>query len=239
MNSQKLISVSGWGTAPSNWDPIISGLDDLICHIPIPWWKSLGDVPSSNELLRELEESDSPAIIAGWSLGALIALSCTVLCPERIAGLILVSGTACMIGQDDYPGVDEKVLRAMRIHLNRDPKSTLEDFGRLCIGNKDAEYVRQFVTESAQIGYNYLQNGLSILQTTDLRQTISDIEVPVMVLHGENDEVIPVASACYLAERLQNSEFEIISEGSHALLHTETEHVTRIIRKFLIDNFSE
>ena len=61
--------------------------------------------------------------------------------------------------------------------------------------------------------------------------------MPVLVLHGDSDNVMTSENAIFMAQNLKNVELEIVSGGNHALLHTDTEIVIKTIRKYLGDYF--
>ena len=52
-------------------------------------------------------------------------------------------------------------------------------------------------------------------QASDLSNTLAEITVPVLVVHGENDLVIPVSQSVALAEDLPDAELVIIPACGH------------------------
>lgn len=57
----------------------------------------------------------------------------------------------------------------------------------------------------------------------DLEPCASRIESPVLVLHGDNDPVVPVTSAEELAAAIPGSRLHVVKGGHHPLLHDNEE----------------
>jgi pimeloyl-[acyl-carrier protein] methyl ester esterase len=63
-----------------------------------------------------------------------------------------------------------------------------------------------------------LVGGLEYLRDTDIRDRISSIEIPVLMLHGAEDRIIPPAAAEWLHRHLPDSRLRIFERHGHALL---------------------
>ena len=78
---------------------------------------------------------------------------------------------------------------------------------------------------SPPIPVPHLTAGLRYLLETDCRGILNRLDTPILILHGERDQVVPVATARLLAEALPQARLEILPEGNHALLHTHPQWV--------------
>jgi len=83
---------------------------------------------------------------------------------------------------------------------------------------------------SPPISVPHLTAGLRYLLETDCRGILNHLDTPILILHGERDQVIPVAAARLLAEALPQAHLEILPEGNHALLHTHPQWILERIR---------
>ena len=64
----------------------------------------------------------SEVTLLGWSLGALVALAAYPAVRERLASLVLVSGTSKYCSSTDYPyGLPSKEPRSLSLLLKRNP----------------------------------------------------------------------------------------------------------------------
>ncbi len=64
---------------------------------------------------------------------------------------------------------------------------------------------------------NTLISGLEYLRTTDLRSKTPTLNLPVLLLHGAEDRIIPAAASEWLHERLPDSQLRIFKNDGHAL----------------------
>lgn len=133
-------------------------------------------------------------VVLGWSLGALRALELAV---DREPGerLILIAGTPRFCAADDYPcGRPPSELRALARRLQRAPAATVAGFREL------AGVADELAGETPSLPA--LAADLSYLATVDLRERLGDLDLPVLLLHGADDTLIPPAASRWLAERL-------------------------------------
>ena len=180
------------------------------------------DGPSSyaKAIMAELPSDDRPLLLAGWSTGALIALEIAAAWPDRVAGLVLISGTACFCAQPDYDaGVPPRIVKAMQRRLPRQPEDMLSEFFMQATAPEPLPDANRkgLVHDALKLGAPALAAGLSYLRRTDCRHVLTAIRAPVLLLHGQADAIVPVAAAHYLEATLPNARLHEIANGSHAL----------------------
>lgn len=241
MKAYRLICVSGWAAGPSRWYSVLEQLagDPEVIHVP--WWQCLGHTADDNALMRTLCDDGAPAIVAGWSLGGIVSLRAAIAKPDAIEAMVLVSTTARMTADGDYPGVAPRMLRAMLMRLGRDRAGVLTDFARLCVAAGSeaspdaAAFVADYVAGAQSIPLDDLSAGLVYLQQTDLRADLAGLSVPVSVVHGARDRVIPLAGARCMAASLSNARFQCVAGVGHALLDHAPHVVARTIEESIAD----
>lgn len=64
-------------------------------------------------------------------------------------------------------------------------------------------------------------------------ETLADWELPVCIIHGDEDEIFPVAIAEQMHETLPNNELHIIPRQAHSLIFRKGRNVAEIMMKFL------
>ena len=236
MSGTRITFISGWGAGVDAWAPVVRYLGGAGECAHVPWWDCMGKVPDGNALLRTLGKSPARTahLLAGWSLGGLIALDAAARAPERVAGLVLVAATARMTADRDYSGADPHVVRAMVQHLERDPEATLGEFARLCIAPaEDAVFQEEFVRGAMRIGPERLRAGIEYLLHTDVRATLPGLRLPVTVLHGEDDHVIRLCAGVYLADNIDGARLTRVPRTGHALCRTDPGLVAAEIRRLI------
>ena len=211
---RRIVCIGGWGSTNDAWTDLARALPAYTLE-PIPWWACLD--PETSALKSRLSGL-RPALILGWSLGGLVALRCAFdgLAPD--IPVCLLAGTARMGAQGDYPGVDPRVLRAMRIRLAHDAGGSMADFAALCgAPSAPAGFVERFVARSRAVPPGALAAGLAYLDETDVRDRLPLFGTQVLWLHGDCDAVIPVESAVYAASRNPAITLERLPGAGHAL----------------------
>jgi pimeloyl-[acyl-carrier protein] methyl ester esterase len=170
----------------------------------------------------------------GWSLGALLALRAALEFPDRIERVVLISGTARMPEAEGYAGIDPRILRAMRTRLTRDAEGVLSEFSALCAEPDGKTAVREEYREMA-LTWNRqtLAAGLEALGSIDLRGRLSEVSVPVLLIHGSRDAVISLGQAEALVSNLPDARLDILEGYGHALPFTAADKLIESVRRFL------
>jgi non-heme chloroperoxidase len=69
---------------------------------------------------------------------------------------------------------------------------------------------------------------------TDFTEDLKKIEVPTLILHGDDDQIVPIDASARLAVQLvKNSKLKIIPGGSHALGDTDRDQLHAELLAFL------
>lgn len=208
--------VSGWAYPPAALEPLDRALRpeaDVIIH---PFTR-MPEPPARRGKAKHL--------LAGWSLGGLKALKAVADGTWKPDGLILISATARFCAEGDYiHGPRKAALRAMMAGMRGDHERVLADFflraGRSA-GIIDSCYSKEQLLE-----------GLQDLDQLDLRPLLSSVSIPVLLLHGAHDMVIPPGASRHLAGHLPAATLEINHHAGHTLPLEEPEWVARHISAF-------
>lgn len=89
---------------------------------------------------------------------------------------------------------------------------------------------RQGMTGSALAHYE----GIKAFSETDQREDLAAITVPVFVIQGDDDQVVPYkAAALQQAEMLQNSTLKIYEGYPHGMLTTHADVLNPDILEFI------
>jgi pimeloyl-ACP methyl ester carboxylesterase len=196
-----------------------------------------------NKLLIELDLND--VTLVGFSMGTgEVARYLGNFGSERIA-------KACMIGVippfllkagDNPTGVDLSVFDGIKQGLVNDRFAYLTQFfqnfynlDRLLGSRISEEVVRWSWIAGTQASAIAL---LSCVDTwlEDFRSDVEKIDVPTLVIHGDQDRVLPIeATANLLVQKIPNSRFVVLKEGPHGLLWTHADEVNQALLSFLTE----
>lgn len=95
-----------------------------------------------------------------------------------------------------------------------------------------ANWWRQGMTGSAKAHYD----GIVAFSQTDFTEDLKKITIPVLVLHGDDDQIVPYkTSGVKSAELLQNSKLKIYPGFSHGMLTVNHEVINADLLAFICE----
>jgi pimeloyl-[acyl-carrier protein] methyl ester esterase len=211
----QFVSLPGWLFSPASFAPL-----RRICRGPMDWTCMPWEAALEPDRLRAaVASAPSPCWVVAWSLGTLAALRLAADPPPTLAGLVLFGATARLPADPatGYAGVAPAALSAMRRRLERDSAGLFRDFHAICHrpdSATDAE-TAAFVQNALSQDAATVDAGLASLATLDLRDRLASIELPVALLHGEADAVVPVSQAHALAAALPRGRVVTLPRRGH------------------------
>jgi pimeloyl-[acyl-carrier protein] methyl ester esterase len=182
--------------------------------------------------------TDEPSCWLGWSLGASVVLEIAKRFPGRVNSLVLLAGNPSFTQTVGWPGMKVGLLDAFAAQLNEDCQATLLRFLSLQVKNL-SDYktllrtLKTAVLECAAPGNETLQGGLDILKHSDLRPVLSDISVPVSVILGSHDTLVPVNAGQNMQELTPRMTLNIIDKAGHVPFLSHPHEVLAIISRFM------
>jgi pimeloyl-[acyl-carrier protein] methyl ester esterase len=213
-----LLLIPGWGFDARVWQPLADLLKlDFRLHYAI-------------------EDTPDGAIICGWSLGALSAMQLALAQPERISSLVLIGATPRFVQAPDWPQAQPlAVLQAFAAAVAADAQAALRRFVAL-LNQGDAQARRLTRELSAMLdlvpSLEVLAAGLATLRDTDLRAQVGKICQPVLLLHGAQDSLMPIAAVEWLAQQLPHARLEIFPGTAHAPLLADPQRCAKLLMGF-------
>lgn len=178
----------------------------------------------------------------GWSLGATVALDIASRYPERVSSLILLAGnpsfTSAGLGASAWPGMAIRLLDAFAEQLNENCQTTLLRFLSLQVnGLPDRKALltalKTAVFECAAPDKNTLQGGLNLLKQADLRPVLAELHIPVSVILGGLDTLVPVAVGRNMRQLLPSLELNIIDRAGHVPFLSHSRETLALISRFM------
>lgn len=171
-------------------------------------------------LLREVERAAAGGrvLLAGWSLGGMLAFEAASRRPDLVRGLLLVAATPRFSRAPDFPhGVAAAKLRALRASIRRDPSAALARFYADCAApDEPVAYAAGSLLGRAPSA-GILEAGLAYLGRADLRAACASVSCACTVLHGSEDRVVPIASGRWLAARIPGARWREVPGCGHDL----------------------
>jgi 3-oxoadipate enol-lactonase len=240
-----LLWIHGFPLNRRLWQPQIDNLSDVArVLVPDLRWRSEIKPTQSRytmdllakdcyELVNELEIKE-PLIVGGLSMGGYVALAFYRNFPDKVAGMILASTKA---SPDDEEGkVRREELAAMALESGPDaivqaflPKMmapiTYQERPEL------VEQVRSIMEGSSKEGLAGALLGMK--ERPDSNPMLSELDRPVLIIHGANDQIIPADEARAMQSKLPEAELKIIDNAGHLVNIEQPEEFNRSVREYL------
>ena len=185
--------------------------------------------------------SDESSCWLGWSLGATVVLDIASRFPDRVNSLVLLAGNPLFTQSMHWPGISVESLDAFAGQLNENCQATLQRFLSLQVNNLPnyktlLKTLKAAVMECNAPDKETLQGGLEILKQADLRPALSNLNVPVSVILGGKDTLVPVNAGQNMQALLPKIELTIIDRAGHVPFLSHPEEIIAIISRFMDDD---
>jgi pimeloyl-[acyl-carrier protein] methyl ester esterase len=182
--------------------------------------------------------ADESSCWLGWSLGASVVLEIANRFPDRVNSLVLLAGNPSFTQTARWPGMKVGLLDNFAGQLNEDCQTTLLRFLSLQVNNLPdyktlLRTLKTAVLECAAPGNETLQGGLDILKHSDLRPVLSDTSVPVSVILGTHDTLVPVNAGQNMRELAPGIELNTIDKAGHVPFLSHPQEALAIISRFM------
>jgi pimeloyl-ACP methyl ester carboxylesterase len=195
------------------WVPQRAALGDR--HVVVPNLYGLGGSSIDGWAERVLGEVEGELVAVGASLGGYVALAMTRREPERIRGLLLAGSRAT----PDPP--DRKALRDEMIRVAE--KESIEgwnrDFSPPGPSNRTTDE---------------LVRGIQALRDRpDATDVVASFAGPLLVVVGDQDDILPVDEARQIAESAPNGRLEVVEGAGHLVNVDAPERFNEILLELL------
>lgn len=112
---------------------------------------------------------------------------------------------------------------------------TLPFYGYNRPGAKISEGVREsFWRQAMMAGFPAAYFCIEAFSATDLTEDLKKVGVPTLVLHGDDDQIVPIgASAMLSAKLLPNATLKVYPGGAHGMCTTQKDEVDADLLAFL------
>ena len=162
------------------------------------------------------EVSSNGAILLGESFGGALSMSMTLQRPELVRGLVIVNS---------FPYLDQRLKLSVAPRLLRAlPWGAMPIVRRYTSDHlhsphtNDAD-IAAFRERAKSIDRDSYIRRLQILAGYDIRERLSEIEVPTLFLAGDRDRLLPsVRWGRYMHERVRRSSLTVLEGYGHVCL---------------------
>ena len=256
-HGQPIILIHGWPLSGKSWEAQVPVLLELGYRVISYDRKGFGkSSPTADgydydgltadlhELITELELEN--VILFGFSMGGgEVVRYLTNYGSKNIDKVALISSIIPIVKQkEDNPnGVPQDDLNEIMENLKKNRVTFLETFHK---NFYNYGLLSQTVSQ-AQLDYDWsIASCASPIATikcaeswanTDFRPELSNVNVKTLIIHGDDDQIVPIDTAGrQAAEGISNNEFIIIEGAPHGLNVTHADQLNSILANFLTTN---
>jgi non-heme chloroperoxidase len=161
---------------------------------------------------------------------------------KRVAKAVLIAAVPpIMVKSDTNPeGLPIKVFDDMRSSIMKDRSQFYKDLAIAFYGaNREGAKVSQGILDqfwlwSMQAGLKNAYESIKAFSETDFTEDLKKFDVPTLVMHGEDDQIVPVKDAAKKSARLIKGAKEIYYPGApHGITATLQDRVNADLLSFL------
>lgn len=155
---------------------------------------------------------------------------------------VLVSAvTPFMLKTEDNDAVDASVFEGMKEGIAKDRPQFFKDFGKNFY-NYDAFKGDRISDAFLDFNWNLAMQGsrkatldcVDSFGKTDFREDCKKFDIPTLIVHGDDDQIVPLEVSAKNAEQLiPDAKLEVIKDGPHGLVVTHHEEFNSILLNFL------
>ena len=221
-----LVLLHGWGLHAGIWEPLLGPLSERFrLHLfDLPGHGHSAAVPASSldeACVALAQAAPERADWLGWSLGGTVALEFAARWPRRVGHLALVASNPRFIKAGDWPdAMSPDVLEEFVRALEEDHDGTLQRFlaliARGAPNNGVLRALREALRKAPPPTPEGLRWGLDVLRTADLRWRFGQLDVPVLLLAGARDTLVPVAALRALVQTYPRVRLREFPQAGHA-----------------------
>ena len=184
-------------------------------------------------------------VLAGFAMGAgEVARYLAAHGPGRVAAAVLVAPLLPFLlkTHDNPDGMDRSVFDGLTVRIAADRPAAMKDF-------LDQSYNIDLL-DGSRVSDQAWQNSFYVAISTsahaalgcvtacleDFRADLAAISVPVLIIHGDQDRVLPYeATGSRLPALLKNARSTVITGGPHAIIWTHADEVNEALLRFIGD----
>jgi non-heme chloroperoxidase len=161
---------------------------------------------------------------------------------ERVAKVVLIAAVPPLLLKTDAnpEGLPMEVFDTLRATVVADRSQAWRDFAPQFYGaNRPGAKVSQGVLDqfwlwSMQAGLKGAYESIKAFSETDFTEDLKKIDVPTLVLHGEDDQVVPVHDSARKSARLIQGAKAIYYPGApHGITATHQDQINADLLAFL------
>jgi non-heme chloroperoxidase len=160
---------------------------------------------------------------------------------KRVAKAVLISAIAPLMLQTpaNPGGLPLKNFDELRAGVLTDRSQFFRDLSGPFYGaNRPGARVSQglrdtFWLQGMQAGFNAVYECIKVFSETDLTEDLKNIDVPTLILHGDDDQIVPIADSALLSAKIvKNATLKVYKGAPHGMPATLKDQINADLLAF-------
>ena len=234
-----LLLLHGAGGCCYQWNNIFSELGDeyRVVSLDLPGHgRSTGrgrrSIESYVEVVRAFVRAAdlSPFVFCSHSMGGAIAIEYALRYSDDLLGMILVAtGARLKVSPLFFEVCQDEDLDKLSILLGKFAFSP----------NVSLVQIKKWQKECGLPLAETIYGDFLACDNFDCLKEISDIQIPTLVVGGDEDNMTPLRYSHYLHEHISGSDLEIVGGAGHMLMVEKPQEIKAIISKFMTERIQK
>ncbi|KAL4864696.1 hypothetical protein BDV12DRAFT_8748 [Aspergillus spectabilis] len=205
----------------NNMDTFTNDLKELFDHLKIKDAVMVGHSHGGGEVTRFLGKFGTGSVKKAVLVGAVPPL---------------------MVKTDANPeGTDKSVFASFREAMRKDRAQFFLDvpsgpfFGFNRSGTQKSEgQIRSWWQQGMNTSFKTAYDSIKVFSETDFTNDLKKIDIPVLVLHGDDDQVVSIGAAGHKSSKLlPQGKLKVYPKGSHAIHNISVDQVNQDLLDFI------
>lgn len=224
-----LVLFHGWGFDSHIWLHLIDPLKSIfqLILVDLPGFGKTPIMSWEDFKFSLLDQIPCPFALAGWSLGGLYATKLAFDLPQQVSHLLNIASSPRFLFEPAWPGVKREVFNGFYRNIANNPYGTLMEFIKLQAGKVEMQTIS--VPELSA-----LEHGLQILETWDLRQELSQLEMPTCFMFGRLDPITPMQIMQTMINQYPDFQYVLFKKSAHMPFLSQQTEFIKELREFVL-----
>jgi pimeloyl-ACP methyl ester carboxylesterase len=219
------VFIHGAGRTPASWGPQLARFEGALA-VALPGHPDgqplEGTRAMADWVIAEVGEVPGPLVMAGHSLGGAVALEVALARPDLVSGLVLVSTGARL------PVPDDAIAR-----IDTDFEAECARMVEQSWLHHEPELIRRGTGSVISMGPESLRADYVSARDHDVRGRLAGLDIPALVVSGEQDPLVPTWLSEELADELPDATMAVITDAAHVPQLERPEAIDLLVAAFL------
>jgi non-heme chloroperoxidase len=161
---------------------------------------------------------------------------------QRVAKAVLISAIPPFMLKtaENAGGLPKEVFDGLRAQSLADRSQFYKDlsvpfYGANRSGAKVSQGLRDsFWLQSIMAGHKNAFDCIKAFSETDLTEDLKKFDVPTLIIHGDDDQIVPIANSALLSSKLvKGAQLKVYKGGAHGICSTEKDRINADLLEFI------